>query len=395
MKTKILGFFSLVIFVSFSGATTNFSKEWLRLLTNFQFEESKQSYCFEENGQIFGENIDLKVKPASVTKLYTTLWALDELGHDYRFITRFAIKNNDLYILGGLDPYFVTENLIVMITKLNQLGYDSFKNVYFDSAFYLNWSDDFRFIREKLNRILNTSKWTSREYAALEGINQFRAKNQQTSLENITLAVHRITHRRTLNVTHHDLIINHLSSPIWKHLKQVNMYSNNFYTDKIFFDHLGGPIVFSDYMYLKLSATEDDIYFFTGSGLGDNYTTCAVTLKMLEALEKEVLDSGLELKDILAIAGVDEGTLKNRFTKNPNKIAAKTGTLRDTSTLSGYLYTDNRPIRFGIFNHNTNRFQARSIQNEFIEYALEGFQTIRETEYVALPYLSIDDIIVQ
>jgi hypothetical protein len=133
----------------FLGATTNFSKEWLRLLTNFQFEESKQSYCFEENGQIFGENIDLKVKPASVTKLYTTLWALDELGHDYRFITRFAIKNNDLYILGGLDPYFVTENLIVMITKLNQLGYDSFKNVYFDSAFYLNWSDDFRFIREK------------------------------------------------------------------------------------------------------------------------------------------------------------------------------------------------------------------------------------------------------
>src|SRR5690606_39117784 len=108
--------------IGFSVTTIDLDQEWKKLIRKYAFEEEKQSYCFEENGQVRGTNIHSRVKPASVTKLYTSLWALDTLGKDFRFLTKFILSGKDLYIEGGEDPFFVTENLFAIIAILNENG---------------------------------------------------------------------------------------------------------------------------------------------------------------------------------------------------------------------------------------------------------------------------------
>jgi D-alanyl-D-alanine carboxypeptidase/D-alanyl-D-alanine-endopeptidase (penicillin-binding protein 4) len=72
---------------------------WSRLNTKFSLDLNKQSFCLEVNGNIISQNENEKVRPASVTKLYTSFWALNKLGFDYRFKTQFFIRANKLYIV--------------------------------------------------------------------------------------------------------------------------------------------------------------------------------------------------------------------------------------------------------------------------------------------------------
>ena len=170
------------------------------------------------------------------------------------------------------------------------------------------------------------------------------------------------------------------------------MYSNNFYTDKIF-DFLGGSEKFADYIYRKISATTSDVYLYTGSGLGNNYTTCRTTINMLNALEEVLEAQGLKFEDVIAIPGADNGTLKNRFTENnyTRALAAKTGTLRDTSTLAGYLFSKDS-IKFGVFNSTTNKQTARNIQDKLIKKSIDNYTNIQQITYQTPDYISIKDI---
>jgi serine-type D-Ala-D-Ala carboxypeptidase/endopeptidase (penicillin-binding protein 4) len=68
-------------------------------------------------GQIEGINSDTLFIPASTIKLITCLAALDILGPDYQFATRFHIdKNENLYIKGEGDPT-ITSEAVAAITK--------------------------------------------------------------------------------------------------------------------------------------------------------------------------------------------------------------------------------------------------------------------------------------
>src|SRR5690606_4384572 len=80
-----------------------------------------------------------------------------------------------------------------------------------------------------------------------------------------------------------ELLITFKSSPLFRHLKEMNIYSNNFMAQKLY-DFLGGPEEFSSYLNKKFKTTKKEAYFYTGSGLGENYTTCSLTLKMLNSL---------------------------------------------------------------------------------------------------------------
>lgn len=176
------------------------------------------------------------------------------------------------------------------------------------------------------------------------------------------------------------------------------MYSNNFYSDHIF-DYLGGSKVFTDYIYKKLNTTVDDMYFYTGSGLGDNYTTCRVSLAMLNALEEVLAYNQLLPEQVIAVPGQDEGTLKDRFNdpKYSRKLVAKTGTLNDTSSIAGFLFTDLDKVKFAVFNHTQpyeNKAPIRKMQNLFIQEAIDQFKNIITINYSSPNYTSIKDIVI-
>jgi D-alanyl-D-alanine carboxypeptidase/D-alanyl-D-alanine-endopeptidase (penicillin-binding protein 4) len=372
-------------------------QEWDNHIANAQFDSSKQSYCFEESGKVFGKNIDMQVKPASVTKLYTTLWALDSLGSNFRFQTLFQIKNNILYISGGNDPYFVTENLILVMSHLENLGYNKLDKVVFSNDFFFNWTDKPARIKQILKKVLNTNLWDGQIRQSYNEANRvLETEADPNRLEVTEFSVSNVLFQTSFSLTNPEINFTFYSSPLWQHLKQVNMYSNNFYTDKIF-DFLGGSQEFSDYIYRKINATEDDIFFYTGSGLGANYTTCRTTLNMLKELEEAILDQGLEISYVVAMPGYDEGTLRKRFTENiyRGKLAAKTGTLRDTSTLAGYLFNKDQHVYFGTFNHTSDKQTARGIQNKFIKSAIDTFQNIQQLNYQSPKYVSALNNLIQ
>jgi D-alanyl-D-alanine carboxypeptidase len=171
------------------------------------------------------------------------------------------------------------------------------------------------------------------------------------------------------------------------------MYSNNFYTDAVF-NYLGGEKNFNDYISEKLNTNSSEIYFYTGSGLGDNYTTCRLTLRMLEELELTLSKLAIEKVKIMAVPGSDAGTMEKRFRGKFNKtIVAKTGTLNDTSAFSGYILNKVK-TRFAVLNKTTphaDKTSVRILQDNIVKEYIRKNGGSNPVLYSPGDYISIED----
>ncbi len=68
--------------------------------------------------ELIAQNADTPFVPASVTKIVTAWLALEVLGADYRFETRFYLDDKRvLYVKGGGDPYLISEELAPLATS--------------------------------------------------------------------------------------------------------------------------------------------------------------------------------------------------------------------------------------------------------------------------------------
>jgi D-alanyl-D-alanine carboxypeptidase/D-alanyl-D-alanine-endopeptidase (penicillin-binding protein 4) len=69
--------------------------------------------------ELVAQNIDKHFVPASVAKIVTAWLAMEVLGGDYRFKTRFYLdKQRVLYVRGGGDPFLISEELASLATEL-------------------------------------------------------------------------------------------------------------------------------------------------------------------------------------------------------------------------------------------------------------------------------------
>lgn len=100
----------------------------------------KGGYAIEQNGvYLAARNLHVPYIPASTIKIATTLAALEALGPAFRFETLFyRDSRNNLYIKGYGDPFLVSEEVAVIVSKLKGLGCDEINDIYLDdSAFKL------------------------------------------------------------------------------------------------------------------------------------------------------------------------------------------------------------------------------------------------------------------
>src|SRR3954454_23688968 len=73
----------------------------------------------DKNNELVAQNADKPFVPASVAKIVTAWLALEVLGADYRFETRFYLDGERvLYIRGGGDPFLVSEELEQLASAL-------------------------------------------------------------------------------------------------------------------------------------------------------------------------------------------------------------------------------------------------------------------------------------
>lgn len=72
-----------------------------------------------KGNELIAQNADAPFVPASVTKIVTAWLAMQVLGGDYRFETRFYLdEKRVLYVRGGGDPFLISEELARLATKL-------------------------------------------------------------------------------------------------------------------------------------------------------------------------------------------------------------------------------------------------------------------------------------
>jgi serine-type D-Ala-D-Ala carboxypeptidase/endopeptidase (penicillin-binding protein 4) len=91
-----------------------------------------------EGHELVAQNADEPFVPASVTKIVTAWLALEVLGGDYRFETRFYLDNKRvLYVRGGGDPFLISEELAPLATDLVAVvGKEPINGIVLDASYY-------------------------------------------------------------------------------------------------------------------------------------------------------------------------------------------------------------------------------------------------------------------
>lgn len=96
-------------------------------------------YVLDKNGnELVAQNADKPFVPASVAKIATAWLAIEVLGEDHRFKTRFYLgENRTLYVKGGGDPFLISEELAILAPQLlAATNKKPFSRLIIDTSYY-------------------------------------------------------------------------------------------------------------------------------------------------------------------------------------------------------------------------------------------------------------------
>jgi D-alanyl-D-alanine carboxypeptidase/D-alanyl-D-alanine-endopeptidase (penicillin-binding protein 4) len=318
--------------------------------------------------------------PASTLKLATALVALKTLGPDHRFATAVwtdgqfdkatGVINGNLY-LSGRDPSFHYEHAILLARELNTLGIKQVTgDLYVAPGFTMNFSASAKRSGEQLYDTLDS---TLRRPAAVQAWNYERAMlNDRASLDKVpSVAVMGGVDVAPV-AEGAKLLLTQKSSRLVDILKVLLCYSNNFMADRIG-ETLGGPESVRQQLIASLQLAPEDLKIATLSGLGVNRISPRVMMKIYRALLAELKKNKLTPSAIMPVAGIDPGTLEDRFTGGAwrGSVIAKTGTLLRTdggaSSLVGQMRAANgETLLFVIMNQRGSVSRFRENQDYLV-----------------------------
>jgi len=142
--------------------------------------------------ELVAQNADTPFVPASVTKIVTAWLALEVLGADYRFQTRFYLdKDRVLYVRGGGDPFLVSEELALLAPELvAATGKQPLAGIVLDASYYpsdlrIPGIEDSNESYDALNSALAVNFNTI--YAARRG-NRVRSAEKQTPITPLAIS---------------------------------------------------------------------------------------------------------------------------------------------------------------------------------------------------------------
>lgn len=92
----------------------------------------------EKGKELVAQNADKSFVPASVAKVVTAWLAMEVLGANYRFQTRFYLGGDRvLYIRGGGDPFLISEELAQLASALvAAIGQQPLSGIVLDASYY-------------------------------------------------------------------------------------------------------------------------------------------------------------------------------------------------------------------------------------------------------------------
>ncbi len=352
---------------------------------------TEQAFCYEDENGLKGDYRGQQMQRlASVTKLFTTLMALENISIDKSWTTEFWLKGDRLHIKGSLDPWFEEEKIFGLIADLQKLGIKKLSQVSFDSQFVFTDTALSRhtlpsstMTLEALKRYFNPSgKLTSVAIQRLKAVKEFQ---QEESLS-LPLPTTGMITTQIVFSSQNPLqgqtgvrVFKHQSVKLPVILKAMNAMSKNMVSHLIF-DQANKVRSLKDVL-LKYKIQPTEYKFYNGSGLPviqgesrvDNLSSCFAILKLLKALEKRASELSISLDEVVAV-GSDLGSFKERFLLDlplKDSVMAKTGTLKHSSSLAGWIEAA-VPVKFAILNHTSATLTARSWQDGFLSKWMNG-----------------------
>jgi len=333
-----------------------------------------------EGKTVSSQSADQAFNPASSIKLGLALVALHNFGAQYRFTTGFWTDGSlnkatgeltgNLYVTGR-DPSFHYEHAVMIARQLNAVGIRSISG---DMVVAPGITMNFSASAGRSGALLcDTLDATLRSGEATRAWTYERMTlGDQTSLQmvpSVTVMGNIVVGSAAPGAK---LLLTHNSSKLIDVLKVLLCYSNNFMAERIG-DGLGGVVSVRRQIITLLGIPESEIQLSSVSGLGINRVTPRAMMKVFRGLRNELQKNRLTPADIMPVAGIDPGTLEERFTGPAweGSVIAKTGTLVRTdggaSSLVGQMRTASGDVLlFVIMNQRGSVVRFRQNQDYLV-----------------------------
>lgn len=303
---------------------------------------------------------------ASLTKVATTLAALQHFGPQHRFVTTWlatgpltaeGVLQGDLWVLGGEDPLFVWEEAFSVGNLLNAHGIRQVRgDLVVVGRFYMNFSRDVAQSGSLLRQGLDARRWSPEAEVQFQTLPPGTPRPQVEILGSVRVAQQIPPGAQVL--------LRHESPPLIHLVKLMNLYSNNSMAEMLA-DAVGGANQVAQIARAITGIPAEELQLINGSGLGvENRISPRANVAMLQAIQSLLEEQGLSLADAFAVVGQDVGVLERRLL--PGILIAKSGTLRSVSTLAGVLPTEQGDIWFALMNGGSDLVGFRTQQGQFL-----------------------------
>ncbi|MDJ1184309.1 D-alanyl-D-alanine carboxypeptidase [Roseofilum casamattae] len=302
---------------------------------------------------------------ASLTKIATTLAALQRWSPDRQFITTIGatspivdgVVQGDLVVVGGGDPLLVWLEAIAIGQTLNQHGITGATgDLIITGELAINYQSDPLAVGALFYRSINSDRWNS--YVE----QQYQNLPHQLPRPKVAIAGQIRVRGTSPTMTP---LLRHKSLPLTAILKRMNVYSHNRLSQQIT-DFLGGTEAVRAAAVGLAGIPDGEVQLVNGSGLGvENRLSPRASVMLLMAIQRYLQMYHMSLADVFPIVGTDIGTLIDR--SPPTGSIVKTGTLSVVSALSGAIFTRDRGlVWFSIINSGWDIEGFRIQQDELL-----------------------------
>ena len=370
----------LIVSASNPETTTNTKiQEYLKNLTSQGFAKENQGIWIQSGNTLLANHQGtIPLPAASITKVATSLVALQKFGPEHEFITFIStnggIKNGvltgDLIIQGGEDPLFVWEEAIALGNILNKKGIKRITgSLIIANKFYMNFESDPLKSGELLKQGLNSQTWSAEALAQHQTLPPNTPKPEVIIEGNVKIAP------STPTISAQPLI-KHSSLPLAELIKKMNQYSNNLMADMLA-DTVGGAKTVAQKAAAATGVPAAEIQLVNGSGLSEeNRISPRAACALFIALERYLQPYSMTVADVLTVVGKDKGILSER--PLPKLAVIKSGTLDNVSALGGALPTQKQQtVWFVIMNRGVNVETFRTQQEVLLKSFLNEWGSVQ------------------
>ncbi len=358
--------------------------------------DPRVSYCeiLDNQSSSYSGMRDLSLQPlASLSKIITSSWVLEKLGADFRFQSEIYFQPVsekgvfDVYLKTNWDPVVNIEKLLYFIALMHQKGVRQIRNLVIDESTRIflgvlsnphleleNTPISTGESLDNLQLIFNSKNWAEKTKQAKANVIAWSIKTGKSILVPEVFSVSNVMYRKAKEIRLQDysnkIVVP--SAPVFKYLKNINVFSNNYLADA-FFDYLGGAEAFANFQKKNLEILSNDLIIHTGSGLSnssagfrqDNLGTCFSMIRILAFMRKKAFLARLNLGAILLNPNLDlDGTFDANETYQ-NAVVLKTGRLYEVPALNlaGFVSTAEGLLSFVFLGHDFTEEESKDIEN--------------------------------